>query len=482
MLRKIIHQFPLARPYLIATAIGVVLFFPTWLRLAGEWLEWEQVIAHGLPTFLIYLGLILYHPPIPNSQVTHGLSLLGGIALLAVTLVWAMLELVRIDTLAYLMLPAGVGATVWALLGLRALVAFIPYLLLLSLSLPFWADLVPPLVSLASLVVGDFVRLFGMTALIEGSSITLPYGRLVIADGCSGIRYFAISILLAMMTSILNDYRWKGWAITLAAGIALGLLVNWVRIAALVAIAYETNMESSLMDDHETFGWLVYAVIVGPALWFAPVLRRDGNAPAHSPERIHRRGLIFVAVAFVVGTAGITMAHSVGNGHSPWHFSGAGFSGSTDLPAQISASSLPLQIRLPDSLELRAWRLQDGVFASLVQTQRTTAGDKLVPYLPAPIDRDEWNLESEHANGRVSVYRNIASRKQVAFSKWYQVGKHRTDSYREAKLLQIPAILSGETRFAMVVLQASCGSRSCDRAVATLVELEGNLGLEAPKQ
>lgn len=96
------------------------------------------------------------------------------------------------------------------MLGLNKALGALPYVLLLSLSLPIWADIVPALVSLASAVVGTLVHWFGITALIEGNSITLPYGRLLIADGCSGIRYFAISILLAMMTSILNDYRWKG--------------------------------------------------------------------------------------------------------------------------------------------------------------------------------------------------------------------------------------------------------------------------------
>lgn len=51
MLRKTLDQLPHSRPYLIVTAIGIVLFWPTWMRLASEWLKWEQVLAHGLPTF-----------------------------------------------------------------------------------------------------------------------------------------------------------------------------------------------------------------------------------------------------------------------------------------------------------------------------------------------------------------------------------------------------------------------------------------------
>ena len=70
------------------------------------------------------------------------------------------------------MLPAGVMAVSGAA-GPTRRPASCP-VALLSLSLPFWADLVPALVSLASAVVGTWVRWFGMTALIEGSSISLP--------------------------------------------------------------------------------------------------------------------------------------------------------------------------------------------------------------------------------------------------------------------------------------------------------------------
>ena len=254
MLRKTLDNLPLSRPYLVVTAIAVLVFYPTWIRLAQAWLEFEQVLAHGLATALIFIGLLLIHPPksATNNTQLKPYHLIGAILLVVTALTWALLELVRIDTLAFLMLPAGVIATAWALLGLARTLSFLPYVLLLSLSLPVWADMVPALVDLASIVVGTWVSWFGMTALIEGNSITLPYGRLLIADGCSGIRYFAISILLAMMISILNDYRWRDWLITLMIAMVIGLFANWVRITILVVVAYETDMQSDMLADHET--------------------------------------------------------------------------------------------------------------------------------------------------------------------------------------------------------------------------------------
>jgi len=465
MLRKTLDNLPNSRPYLLATAIAVIIFFPTWNRLAKVWLEFEQVLAHGLATAIIFVGLVLIHPPKPTrswrsaTQSPH--HLLGGIALVAVTFIWVLLELVRIDTLAYLMLPAGMMAVSWALLGLQRALSFLPYVALLSLSLPFWADLVPALVSLASAVVGTWVRWFGMTALIEGSSISLPYGRLLIADGCSGIRYFAISILLAMMTSILNDYRWKGWLLTVIGAMLIGLVANWVRITILVVVAYETNMQSELMTDHETMGWMVFGAFILPALYFSPVRKRS-NTPTETSASpiIQKKGISAIVIAFLVGPLALLLAQTNVGSQSPWALELEGFKDNQRI------TRLPLAISLPESLESQIWRSGD-LWISLAQRQQTDTDGKIVPYIPTMFDRSTWQVEERLGRG-VAVYRNILTRDQVLMAQWYQVGSRSSETYRNAKLLQIPAMLTGERRFALVTIQVPCSGRTCDGAVARL--------------
>jgi len=466
MLRKTLDNFPHALPYLMVTGVALVIFFPTWYRLTGIWLEFEQVLAHGLATAIIFLSLVLIHPPNTSSSAS-GLSpkpyhLLGGIALIGVTLVWLLLELVRIDTLAYLILPAGVMAVSWTLLGLQRSLCFLPYLALLSLSLPFWADLVPPLVSLASVVVGSWVRLFGMTALIEGNSITLPYGRLLIADGCSGIRYFAISILLAMMTSILNDYRWKGWLITVIVAMLIGLVANWVRITILVFVAYETNMQSELLTDHETMGWIVFGAFILPALYFSPVRKRNkaNHQPTTTRLNITKVAMSAIIVAVIVGPAALTLAQTSADDESPWTLQLEGFQ-----PRQASAE-LPLPISLPSALDQTILSTRNS-WVSLAQSQKTKSDEKLVPYLPQMFDKSSWQIEERLAPG-VLLYRNILTRDRVIMAQWYQVGSRTSLNYRQAKLLQIPATLSGESRFALVTIQVPCKDRDCSDELSRL--------------
>jgi exosortase len=468
MLRKTLDNFPYARPYLIVITIAVVIFFPTWLRLAQAWLEFQQVLAHGLATAVIFLGLLLIHPPRPSSARLPSCSFLGGLSLVAVTLIWGLLELVRIDTLAFLALPAGILALSWTLLGLNRTLGFLPYVLLLSLSLPIWADMVPALVSLASVVVSTLVRGFGITALIEGNSITLPYGHLLIADGCSGIRYFAISILLAMMTSILNDYRWKGWVVTVAAAMLIALLANWARITILVVVADQTNMQSDLLTDHETMGWLVYGAFILPALYFSPVRKRTQQAAETTAGvKPHKAGIAAVVVSFLIGPGALLLAHSSSGQPSPWTLELSGFR------ERHAETRLPLPMSLPDVLTSRTWS-SNNTWVSFAQSQKKDSDGKIVPYIPSVFDRSTWQVEEQLGSG-TRVYRNILSRDRVLMAQWYQVGSKHSHSYREAKLLQIPATLTGQSRFALVTIQIPCTRRECSEALPQLETIRSTI-------
>ena len=468
MLRKTLQNIPVAKPYLLATAIAVLIFFPTWLRLTTEWLEFEQVLAHGLATALIFLWLVITHPPAPNKTLTHQqrpFYKTGALALIVVTLGWAVLELARIDTLAYFALPAGVAGITWALLGWQRLISFLPYILVLSLSLPFWADLVPALVRLASAVVGAWVNWMNMPALIEGNSITVPYGRLVIEDGCSGIRYFAISILLAAMTSVLNDYRWRGWLASLSVAVTLALVVNWVRITILVVVGYQSEMQSDLLTDHELMGWLVYGAFLIPVMYFSPVMKRNPDSQVQ-PASTHKKGYIAIAVAVLIGPVALTLATTTTTQSGRWSLNMAN-------SPKAELQSLPIPLSMPEALNQQAW-FTAGTWVLLAQSQRTNAEDKLVPYLPPQFKHSQWLRESNQQPG-ATVYRHILTREQVVMAQWYQVGSYTTDSYRNAKLLQIPALLQGATRFALVTLQASCQQRSCESAYNAIINQKTTL-------
>lgn len=481
MIQNVTRQIPLAAPFLAITAVAVVLFYPTWLALLTLWLQWDQVLAHGLAAFAIFLALTLVHPPIgptpeqrANQRTPGGGSWLGAAAFALMVTGWLLFSLVNINTLTFLMLPALLGTLCWAILGFQAMVRWLPYLALFSLSLPFWSDLTGPLVDIASVVVGGVVGQLGMPALIEGNSITLPYGRLVIEDGCSGIRYFAISILLASCIAILNDYRLNGWIILIAIAMLLGMVANWIRILGLVIIAYQSDMQSSLMDEHELYGWLIYAAICLPALYFAPTRRRASTMINHAFKTRTNR----LTAAIVVGLAGlslVTFYQGPIEQAPPFKMTGSGF-----IPADFRQA--PIAFDPPEQLERTTfWHTPTRTWVGLATFQRTHSQEKLVPYLPDFQDTRAWR-QVEHSTSEtgpsITQWRNRNSQRQVLQTTWYQVGSYQTQHYWMAKLLQIPATLQGENRFALVNAQRICSRLNCEGDATALLEATESITLE----
>jgi hypothetical protein len=191
-------------------------------------------------------------------------------------------------------------------------------------------------------------------------------------------------------------------------------------------------------------------------LYFSPVRKRkSGENPTSSASVFSKTGVIAVIAAIALGPIALTILQRPGLPVSPW---------ALELPGATPAKTgdLPIALDLPESLSQQAWRAGD-LWMLLAQSQKTLSDDKLVPYLPLMFDTSLWQLQETVQPG-LRRYRNILSREQIIIGQRFQTGSQRSWNYTEAKMLQIPALLTQEKQFALVVLQMKCAQRSCDLA------------------
>jgi len=140
---------------------------------------------------------------------------------------------------------------------------------------PFWGVLVPILQNISVIAVTYMMSLSGVPTYVEAEIITIPAGVFEIAGGCSGLRYMIVSLAIGSLFIFLNIRDTKKAALFLSLTILGALLTNWIRITALILIGEYTNMESSLMEDHNSFGWYLYVP-------FMILLFYWGNKLSHS--------------------------------------------------------------------------------------------------------------------------------------------------------------------------------------------------------
>ncbi|WP_119395177.1 exosortase/archaeosortase family protein [Salinibius halmophilus] len=446
--------------------IPTLLFFPSLLDLVPVWLTFDQNIAHGLFAALMFVFLLVKRPAEQTKLAPT--SLLAVLGFFTFYVAWFVVSVANIDTLVYVLLPAVLFMLFAALLGWQTAWAYKAHIFTLLLAMPIWQDLIPYLVLVATFVVTNVVGLLNITAYIQGSNIELPYGVLYIADGCSGVRYFAISLLLANTIAVLNSYRLKGWLVTLAIGAMLGLLINWVRIIALVLIGYYTQMQSSLVADHELFGWVVFAVIALPALYFAPhVAAKSSNLATYAGVRF-TKPKIWLLSSTIVLSCFLLVIEQLPTIQKP------------QFQLQTTTPLVALDSTSDDQFTSQIFNAPTGETIEVRQYQRSKRAEKLVPYV-APIYSDKkWTrLETFVINGsKVDVMMNRVTNKREVYTVGYQLEQRRFNSYRDVKLWQIPASFTLDQRFALLVVKQECRIITCEQTAARITQTLNSLQLQ----
>jgi len=446
-------------------------YYTTLAQLLARWTRWDESMAHGLPIVLVFAALLYQraHEFVPQPMSWLGKSLAWS-GLLLLSLLWALFHLANINILEQLVLVPLLVAGLWVVYGWPVVWRHRLLLALPLFAIPVWDYLNTPLLYLSSEVVGQMVRWAQMPAIIEGNSIFIPYGHILIADGCSGLRYFVVALALGYLIGLLNRYGESRMLVLVVVAALLGLITNWVRIFVLIVIGYKTEMQSSLMADHEMFGWALFAIIALPAIYFAPVVKSKVDTPGTKLPNPHQdfggaKGARIVGLLLVIALgpalsvlASGTMSQSEANPR-------------LDILEAQPSEAMPMPLRLPQAdLTERVKIPRTRVYAQLDHYLRQNSAEELVPYLSSRYDTSVWReLDSDtRAWGGKPVhwarYKSKTNNRYVLQSQWFTLGSRVTSSVEAAKLWQILAVLQGVHDFTVNTLQAECAGQACESA------------------
>jgi exosortase len=463
-----------AAPIFVAI-LAVALFYSASLTtLWKKWVLWDQDLAHALPTLALMLVLLGNRSfIITDAKIAktpwYWLQIL---ALFSCSLLWYLFESLSISLPAYFLIILALCLFISTTLSTKTLLAVLPYLGLTLFTIPVWSELTSLLVELSSIMVGHAVKLSKLTALLDGNNIFLPSGTIYIADGCSGLRYFTIALIMGYTLILMNHYRLKGAVITLGVAIALGLLANWLRIYLLVLIGYHTDMQSSLMHDHETFGWVVFACILIPSVYFAPVSKQTGaviQIPAH-PSYLPLIPLMF-------GPALLYFNSSLQTDTQPLNLQYLD-NYQTNAKNVVGAN---LAIEIPTREQRLVTINQIDARVDLFTHVPKGKKEEIVPYIGRMIDATQWSSDKQQKlitpegyNFDVGQYKRVGDTTRILIARQYIVGQYHTASYLHAKLLQILAKATGNSYFGLLVVQTNCKS-DCSEELSALPPLLGTV-------
>lgn len=449
---------------LCAAAGWWVFNWPALVGLHKRWWTFGETYEIGYPLLLIALYSIatqwprLRTLPIAPSWLGCALFLLALLASCAA-------RLAQLLVIQQLMVPVSLWCGLLAVLGWRlALPLLLPCALLLG-GVPIWDFLVDPL-RIVTVWVSEFLlRLIRIPSFVEGYSIVLPSGVLLVAEACSGLNLLLAALVLSVLQAALGlRSPWRR-VLLVAAGAAIGIVDNWIRVFILIVIAHYSDMRNPLVNDHIGFGWGLFAVSLIPLFLIARALERGETgvtrqstlapAPASAPA-----GSVFAAAFLVLAAFGLSAytarleRHTVSAVQQFAPPAGALPASNGWLP-QYSGYDLAQTWRLPG-----AQRVYD-LAVLLYREQRH--GKKLIYYAnhiadPATV---RATARTTLASGQVVNRTVIGGSAPRAVWWYYRVDNTATASAPQAKWLQFRASLKGDSSAALVTLSVQCRDRDC---------------------
>jgi exosortase A len=235
-----------------------------------------------------------------------GLALIGAAALLAT--VGQVISALVVEQLAFVAL---LQAAALAILGSAVLRQIAFPLLYLYLAVPFGDGLIGPLQALTATFAVGLLDALGVPVRLDGLLIRIPGATFHVAEACAGLRFLPASFALGVLLAALFFRTWWHRLLFVLAAIALSIVGNGVRAAALVLIAHLSDLQLAIGVDHLTYGYGFTALLLTALVALAAVLGapegfgvdRAAAAPQRAPAKALHGRILATAAAAVLATA-----------------------------------------------------------------------------------------------------------------------------------------------------------------------------------
>ncbi|NMT63778.1 exosortase [Marinobacter orientalis] len=482
-------------PFLVIFGALFLLIWPTVEGIVSRWFKFDESYSHGL--LLLLVSAVLIVRTVKRDSPVPGFYPLWLLPFALALIAYGLGDVLRVQALQELTIVPLLLGTLAIFLGWQQVKAFIIPVGILFFTVPVWDYLSWTLQVITVEINRLLLGFFDIDFEVEGVFVYLiGVGAFEVAHGCSGLRYLLVGQALAALYGELNFRCLRSRIVFFLTAVGFALLANWIRVFVIIYMGYETNMESSLIRDHDNFGWWVFAGTLVPLFLIGRKLemtnaeqapRADRGLPA-TDKGGYRRLWSGVAATSALPVLLLALLPSSAGEIKP-------SPDSFDLGLNTERygplfgkrlSGWKPQVRNPDLVFVQTvfdrgavtgesgpeQQLFVGVYSYEYQRHRA----ELVQYYNRIYDRDEWLPEKFFRVMSPSgvplqgvTLRSLSSGKYVHLAYGYYVaGLWEIDQWR-AKLAQVMGFFSPRTDASLIIFGTACEDCDGEAAVGELV-------------
>lgn len=455
--------------------------------MAGEWSGSAGALSHGY--LVVAISAYLFVRAVPQAATLEFKPMWWLLPIVfALSLAWLLAYVATVVAVQTIVLPAILFLSIVAVYGLQVgrLLAF--PVLYVYFAIPAWEHMQFVFQAITVYVVGVLIRIADIPALLDGNFVHLADGTFEIAGGCSGLAFVLAGLSLAVLYSHMFYENRRQALVLVAATLVVAMASNWVRVFVIISIGHFSQMQSPLVGDHLTFGWLLFAVLLVPLYWFARRLEGgelSARIAAEKPSTVEQRRVsapAFVAALAVMLCGPVWAATVAAPAKGELDLSMPAGSDGWIGPAHSNWDWEPIYVGADEAL-LSQYAAGDKVvlvYRNLYRVQRQ--GKELV-YFASRIEGDWRTSRTQTIDPIVKVSDQLSFRQQVASNyagDWliwyrYQVGRRIEVRDVDAKLAQALETLQGRPQAGVIAFATQC-VEGCDHAAQSLERFVTNMG------
>lgn len=463
---------------LLSFAAIAASYWPTLYAMHGRWTEYNEAYSHGyLVAAMAVYAIVQESLKLGFAEKRPYSSILFAVF---ISIVWVAGYATQTQLLQQIMLPAIIGVWLLSVFGWQQIIKYVPPLLFFYLVIPLWGGLTDPLRQMTVNVVQFGLNSLNIPALIEGYRVTLPSGIMLVADGCSGLNYLLVSMVIGTYFAYTSLTLLRHRLLIILLAIVIALVGNWTRVFLLVLVGHYSEMQHSLIHDHGFFGWLVFGCFLVGFFVVASILVKrtpdseQSNGSLSSEDAKHRslkneknsRSVIVSITLVTIALIAVPLwARTISSAVPQDRI------GEISIPGfKVASANARSGFWLPkyegfDEIVFASARTSQSDYELAVITYRQQRQGKELIYYKNKLADEHFvrQLPVLTLDSGFSFNHSLVTTAKGSRLVWwgYKVGSNYTTSPLVAKALQLPALLSGKPEASLIALSMVCTSVQC---------------------
>jgi exosortase A len=152
--------------------------------------------------------------------------------------------------------------TIWLVFGTSVAKVILFPLTFIVFSIPFGEEFIPYLQKITADVSVLILRFIDIPVFRNGLYIEIPNGRFIVAEACSGIRFFIGAAVFGAIYAYINYTSRVKQFIFFGVSLIVPIIANIIRVSVIILIGYISDMKYAAGVDHLVYGWIFFAIVI----------------------------------------------------------------------------------------------------------------------------------------------------------------------------------------------------------------------------